>query len=43
MEKALKMLSVGPVMVTILSGDDPSDMLMRAPLCAKTNQKSAFN
>lgn len=32
MEKALKMPSVGPVMVTILSGDDPSDMLMRAPL-----------
>lgn len=32
MEKALKMPSVGPVMVTILSGDDPSDMLIRAPL-----------
>lgn len=32
MENALKMPSVGPVMVTILSGDDPSDMLMRAPL-----------
>lgn len=32
MEKALKMPSVGPVMVTILSGDEPSDMLMRAPL-----------
>lgn len=31
-ENALKMPSVGPVMVTILSGDDPSDMLMRAPL-----------
>lgn len=31
-EKALKMPSVGPVMVTILSGDEPSDMLMRAPL-----------
>lgn len=33
MEKALKIPSVGPVMVTILSGDEPSDMLMRAPLC----------
>jgi hypothetical protein len=32
MEKALKRPSVGPVMVTILSGDDPSEMLMRAPL-----------
>lgn len=32
MEKALKIPSVGPVMVTILSGDDPSDMLIRAPL-----------
>lgn len=32
MEKALKMPSVGPVMVTILSGDDPSDMFIRAPL-----------
>lgn len=32
MEKALKIPSVAPVMVTILSGDDPSDMLMRAPL-----------
>lgn len=32
MAKALKIASVAPVMVTILSGDDPSDMLMRAPL-----------
>ena len=28
---ALKMASVVPVMVTIRSGQDPSDMLMRAP------------
>lgn len=32
MAKALKIASVAPVMVTILSGDDPSDMLIRAPL-----------
>lgn len=32
MENVLKMPSVGPVMVTILSGDDPSDILIRAPL-----------
>lgn len=29
---ALKIASVAPVMVTILSGDDPSDMLIRARL-----------
>ncbi len=29
--KALKMASVVPVMVTIRSGQDPSEMLMRAP------------
>lgn len=39
MEKALKIPSVGPVMVTILSGDDPSDMLMRAPLWEKKTPK----
>lgn len=38
MENALKMPSVGPVMVTILSGDDPSDMLMRAPLWKHKSQ-----
>lgn len=32
MAKALKMVSVGPVMVTILSGQLPSEMLIRAPL-----------
>lgn len=32
MAKALKMASVGPVMVTILSGQFPSEMLIRAPL-----------
>jgi hypothetical protein len=37
MEKALKRPSVGPVMVTILSGDDPSEMLMRAPLYRHTS------
>lgn len=30
--KALKMASVGPVMVTILSGQFPSEMLILAPL-----------
>lgn len=30
--KALKMASVGPVTVTILSGQEPSDMLILAPL-----------
>lgn len=33
MAKALKMASVGPVMVTMRSGQLPSEMLMRAPLC----------
>ena len=37
MEKALKRPSVGPVMVTILSGDEPSEMLMRAPLWKHIN------
>jgi len=30
---ALCMQSVDPVTVTILSGHDPSDMLILAPLC----------
>lgn len=33
MEKALKMEVVGPARVMILSGQFPSEMLMRAPLC----------
>lgn len=33
MAKALKMASVGPVMVTIRSGQFPSEMLILAPLC----------
>lgn len=32
MAKALKMASVGPVMVTIRSGQFPSEMLILAPL-----------
>lgn len=32
MEKALKMAVVGPARVMILSGQLPSEMLMRAPL-----------
>lgn len=34
-EKALKIASVGPVIVTILSGQEPSEILIRAPLCQK--------
>lgn len=33
MENALKMAVVGPAKVMILSGQLPSEMLMRAPLC----------
>lgn len=33
MAKALNMASVGPVMVTILSGQFPSEIFMRALLC----------
>lgn len=33
MENALKMAVVGPAKVIILSGQLPSEMLMRAPLC----------
>ena len=36
MAKALKMASVGPVMVTIRSGQFPSEMLIRAPLCGRS-------
>lgn len=32
-ENALKMAVVGPARVMILSGQLPSEMLMRAPLC----------
>lgn len=35
MEKALKMEVVGPARVMILSGQFPSEMLMRAPLCTE--------
>ena len=35
--KALKMASVVPVMVTILSGQDPSEILIRAPDCKNKN------
>lgn len=38
MAKALKMASVGPVMVTILSGQFPSEMLILAPLCKGVEQ-----
>lgn len=38
--KALKIASVCPVMVTILSGHDPSDMLIFAWLCNEYNMKT---
>lgn len=38
MAKALKMASVGPVMVTILSGQFPSEMLILAPLYTGVEQ-----
>lgn len=38
MAKALKMASVGPVMVTILSGQFPSEMLILAPLYRGSEQ-----
>lgn len=43
--KALNMASVGPVMVTILSGQFPSEMLILAPLCSgsKTSPKPESN
>ncbi|KAG7228187.1 hypothetical protein INR49_013350 [Caranx melampygus] len=40
MVKALKTLSVEPVMVMILSGQDPSEMLTRALLCVDRELKS---
>lgn len=39
MEKALKMEVVGPARVMILSGQFPSEMLMRAPLCRDQGNK----
>lgn len=36
--KALNMAFVGPVTVTILSGHEPSDMLIFAPDCNKINK-----
>lgn len=39
MAKALKMASVGPVMVTMRSGQFPSEILMRAPLCQPLKQE----
>lgn len=38
MVKALKTLSVEPVMVMILSGQEPSEMLTRAQLCKATSR-----
>lgn len=43
MAKALKMASVGPVMVTIRSGQFPSEMLIRAPLYVKVEKKSLMS
>lgn len=40
MAKALKMVSVGPVMVTILSGQLPSEILIRAPLWNKQHMNT---
>lgn len=39
MEKALKIEVVGPARVMILSGQFPSEMLIRAPLCKETGKK----
>lgn len=36
-ENALKMAVVGPARVMILSGQLPSEMLMRAPLCDRVD------
>lgn len=38
-EKALKIEVVGPARVMILSGQFPSEMLIRAPLCKETGKK----
>lgn len=43
MEKALKMEVVGPARVMILSGQFPSDMLMRAPLCTNSRSKQGIS
>lgn len=40
MEKALKMEVVGPARVMILSGQFPSEILMRAPLCREQEMKT---
>lgn len=37
-ENALKMAVVGPARVMILSGQLPSEMLMRAPLCDRLDR-----
>lgn len=37
--KALKMALVGPARVMIRSGQFPSEMLMRAPLCRRKNEQ----
>lgn len=37
-ENALKMAVVGPARVMILSGQLPSEMLMRAPLCDRVDE-----
>lgn len=39
MEKALKMEVVGPARVMIRSGQFPSEMLMRAPLCERERER----
>lgn len=41
MEKALNMEVVGPARVMILSGQFPSEMLMRAPLCGRGEDEIA--
>lgn len=43
MEKALKIEVVGPARVMILSGQFPSEMLIRAPLCKETGKKKKLN
>lgn len=40
MENALKMAVVGPAKVMILSGQLPSEMLMRAPLCRREKEQT---
>lgn len=43
MENALKMAVVGPAKVMILSGQLPSEMLMRAPLCGQREERQVEN